>query len=524
MTIPPTRRTLIDMTSIDSIMTAPPVTGDVAEPITTVVARMHDRRVGSVLVTKGGSLAGIITERDVLRITSGASGPFGAAADSLTAGDVMSVPVDVIERTVSLQDALTTLRERGYRHMPVVDASGDLCGVVSLRDLMRVAQIGPTEVPRGLKGVVVSDTEIGDVRGSEGFYHYRQYSAIELARTRSLEDVFRLLIDGSLPRTTVERDAFIEEVRPLRMIPESVAAVLPAIATASDPMEGLRTALSLAAAQRGLRPNIDIDAAQRRADALFLCAITPALLCALHRLRAGLQPIAPRDDLAGAANYLYMLTGTEPAAAHARAVEQYLISTIDHGFNASTFTARVVASTGADLGACVVAALGALSGPLHGGAPSRALALLDDIGTPSRIDEVVRPMILRGDKIMGFGHAVYRTDDPRSTMLRDVALGLRTTPDAGALVDFAVEVEAGVIALLDELKPGREIRTNVEFFAGVTMELCGIPREMFTATFASSRVIGWCANVLEQAADNKIIRPSARYIGPPPPQPVPAQA
>ena len=502
------------MTSIDSIMTAPPVTADVAEPIAAVVARMHDRRVGSVLVTRDGSLAGIITERDVLRITAGSSA-------GLTAGEVMTVPVDVIERAVSLQEALTIMRERGYRHMPVVDG-GELCGVVSLRDLMRVAQIGPSEVPRGLKGVVVSDTEVGDVRGSEGFYHYRQYSAVELAQTRSLEDVFRLLIDGALPRTLAERAAFVDEVRPLRMIPAPVAAVLPAIAAASEPMEGLRTALSLAAAQRGLQPNIDIDAAQRRADALFLCAITPTLLCALHRLRTGLQPIAPRDDLAGAGNYLYMLTGAVPAEAHARAVEQYLISTIDHGFNASTFTARVVASTGADLGACVVAALGALSGPLHGGAPSRALALLDDIGMPSRIDEVVRPMILRGDKIMGFGHAVYRTDDPRSTMLRDVALGLRTTTEAAALVDFAVEVEAGVIALLDELKPGREIRTNVEFFAGVTMELCGIPREMFTATFASSRVIGWCANVLEQAADNKIIRPSARYIGPPPPQPVPA--
>ena len=502
------------MTFINSIMTAPPVTADVAEPIAAVVARMHDRRVGSVLVTKDGTLAGIITERDVLRITAGSS-------SALIAGEVMTVPVDVIERAVSLQEALTTMRERGYRHMPVVDG-GELCGVVSLRDLMRVAQIGPTEVPRGLKGVVVSDTEVGDVRGSEGFYHYRQYSAVELAQTRSLEDVFRLLIDGALPRTLAERAAFVDEVRPLRTIPATVAAVLPAIATASEPMEGLRTALSLAAAQRGLQPNIDIDAAQRRADSLFLCAITPTLLCALHRLRVGLQPIAPRDDLAAAANYLYMLTGSVPADAHARAVEQYLISTIDHGFNASTFTARVVASTGADLGACVVAALGALSGPLHGGAPSRALALLDDIGTPSRIDDVVRPMVLRGDKIMGFGHAVYRTDDPRSTMLRDVALGLRTTAEAAALVDFAVEVEAGVIALLDELKPGREIRTNVEFFAGVTMELCGIPREMFTATFASSRVIGWCANVLEQAADNKIIRPSARYIGPPPPQPVPA--
>jgi citrate synthase len=305
-------------------------------------------------------------------------------------------------------------------------------------------------------------------------------------------------------------------------VPPGTAAVLPAIAAVSEPLDGLRTALSLAAAERGLQPNLDITAAQRRADALFLCAVTPTLLCALHRLRNGQDPIPPRDDLGYAANYLWMLTGAEPRPEHARAVEQYLISTIDHGFNASTFTARVIASTGADLGACVVGGIGALSGPLHGGAPSRALALLDDISTPDRIDGVVRPMVLRGDKIMGFGHAVYKTDDPRSVMLRDVARRLAADPDAGARVGFATQVEDGVLAILDELKPGRELHTNVEFYAGVVMELCGIPRSMFTPTFASSRVIGWCANVLEQVAQNKIIRPSARYVGPPPPQPVPA--
>jgi citrate synthase len=393
-----------------------------------------------------------------------------------------------------------------------------------------VADVGPADarpadVPRGLKGVIVADTEVGDVRGTEGFYHYRQYSAIDLAEQRPIEDVWRLLIDGALPATGAERDGFAAEVRPLRRIPQEVAAVLPAIAAVSEPLEGLRTALSLAAASRGLRPNIDIGATQRRADALFLCAITPTLLCALHRLRRGLDPIPPRDDLGYAAGYLWMLSGEEPLPAQARAVEQYMISTIDHGFNASTFTARVVASTGADLGACVVAAIGALSGPWHGGAPSRALALLDEIATPDRIDAVVRPLIESGGKIMGFGHAVYKTDDPRSVMLRDVALRLVTGLDDDdprrRLVTFAVETEQHVLDLLDELKPGRQLRTNVEFYAGVVMEVCDVPREMFTPTFAASRVIGWCANVLEQAADNKIIRPSARYVGPPPPARLP---
>ena len=502
------------MPSIDSIMTAPPITASVDETLHAVIKRMHDHRVGSVLVLDGSHLVGLVTERDVLRL--GVDGRFDAARVEA----VMTTPVDVIDRAVPLQEALLTMRERGYRHMPVT-SGGELLGVVSLRDLMRVAQIGPADVPRGLKGVVVADTGVGDVRGREGLYHYRQYSAIELAETRPLEDVWQLMIDGSLPHTLADRRCFTDEVAALRKIPDAVASVLPAIARLSEPLEGLRTALSLAAAERAMRANIDLDERQRRTDALVLCSITPTLLCALHRLRVGHEPVEPRDDLGYAANYLWMLNGVEPATGHVRAIEQYLISTIDHGFNASTFTARVVASTGADLGACITAAIGALSGPLHGGAPSRALALIDEIGSPDRIADVVRPMIVRGDKVMGFGHPVYKTDDPRSVMLKRVARRIASSDDDETFVAFAEQIETRVLQLFEELKPGREIHTNVEFFAGVTMELCGIPRSMFTPTFASSRVIGWCANVLEQAADNKIIRPSARYIGTPPPQPVP---
>lgn len=376
--------------------------------------------------------------------------------------------------------------------------------------------------PPGLKGVIVANTSVGDVRGVEGFYHYRQYSAVDLAEQRPLEDVWRLMIDGSFPTTLAERERFAAEVSLLSTAPASVLAVLPAIALVSEPLAGLRTALSLAAAQRGMKPSIDISTEQRRSDALYLCAITPTLLCALYRLRQGVEPIAARTDLGYAANYLWMMRGAEASPDHVRAVEQYLITTIDHGFNASTFTARMVASTGADFGACVTAAIGSLSGPFHGGAPSRALALLDAIGTPDRIDAIVRPMVAGGDKIMGFGHPVYKTDDPRSVLLRGVARRIATDDASQRLVTFAEQVEASVFRLLQELKPGRQLHTNVEFYAGVVMELCGIPRSMFTPTFASSRVIGWCANILEQAADNKIIRPSARYVGEAAPQPVPS--
>ncbi|MFK4227136.1 citrate synthase/methylcitrate synthase [Streptomyces sp. NPDC019890] len=376
----------------------------------------------------------------------------------------------------------------------------------------------PLGVPRGLAGVVVTDTALGDVRGREGFYHYRQYSAVELAQSSGFEDVWHLMFHGRLP-DAAERAAFMAHTASLRRLPDDVRDALPAIARSgapSGPLAGLRTALSLLGASAGLRPVYDLDGDRRTADALAACAAVPTLLTALYRLGQGLEPVEPRDDLPCAANYLYMLTGSEPEPARARAVEQYLISTVDHGFNASTFTARVVASTGADMAACLVAAVGALSGPLHGGAPSRALDTLDAIGTPDRIEPWIRERVLAGDRIMGFGHPVYRTEDPRSRMLRGIAESF-----GGPLVEFAVEVEQRVEAILAELKPGRELHTNVEFYAGVVMELCGLPREMFTPTFCAARVVGWSANILEQAADSKIIRPAARYVGPPPPQPVP---
>ncbi|GHC06511.1 citrate synthase [Streptomyces anthocyanicus] len=379
----------------------------------------------------------------------------------------------------------------------------------------------PVEVPRGLAGVVVADTEVGDVRGLEGFYHYRQYSAVELARSRGFEDVWHLLVHGELPDARTGA-AFAAETAALRRLPDAVRAALPAIAEAgagSGPLAGMCTGLSLLGAALGFRPVYDLSVDQRRQDTLVAAAAVPTLLTALHRLGRGLEPVEPREDLSYAANYLYMLTGQEPDEACTRAIEQYLISTIDHGFNASTFTARVIASTGADVAACLAGAVSALSGPLHGGAPSRALDTLDAIGTPDRIDAWIRERVLAGDRIMGFGHAVYRTEDPRSRMLREVAQSF-----GGPRVEFAVEVERQVEAILAELKPGRELHTNVEFYAGVVMELCGLPREMFTPTFAAARVVGWSANILEQASDSKIIRPAARYVGPGAPVGVPAVA
>jgi citrate synthase len=370
--------------------------------------------------------------------------------------------------------------------------------------------------PRGLKGVIVAETELGGVRGLEGFYHYRQYSAPELAARRTFEDVWYLLFEGALP-TRAARDEYAARIAQARHLPPEVVELLPALASASShPLAGLRTALSQLAAIERMPSTYDADPDTIRANALRLCAATPVLVAGLHRASLGLTFVEPRDDLASAANYLWMIEGELPDPRRSRAVEQYLILGVDHGFSASTFTARVVTSTGADVGAAVVAALGALSGPLHGGAPSRALDTLDAIGSPERTEGWVRNAVAGGDRIMGFGHAVYRTADPRSVMLREIAQQL-----GGARVDLAVQVEATVERVLAELKPDRELHTNVEYYAGVVMEQCGVPRDLFTSTFAVSRVVGWCAHVLEQATETAIIRPNARYVGPEPPVPVP---
>jgi citrate synthase len=365
------------------------------------------------------------------------------------------------------------------------------------------------DVPAGLNGVAVAATTLGDVRGDEGFFHYRQYDATTLARTRGFEDVWYLFVEGRLP-TEAESAAFRESVARRRIVPEGLRPLIAAVATApAMPLTRLKTVMSATAPALGLRPLVDLDPASRRDQALAVSALTPSVLAALHRSAAGLPPVEPDPALGHVAAYLYEATGERPDPAAVRALEQYLILTIDHGFNASTFTARVVASTGADLADVVSAAAGALAGPLHGGAPSRALDALDAIGTADRAADYVRSEIAAGRRIMGFGHPVYRTLDPRSTLLREIALGL-----GGELVDRAVEVEAAILASLAELKPDRALPSNVEYYAGVVMATLGLPRVMFTPTFAVSRTVGWCAHAIEQAAVGKIIRPGARYVGP----------
>lgn len=365
------------------------------------------------------------------------------------------------------------------------------------------------DAPRGLHNVVVTTTSIGDVRGDEGFYHYRQYSAIDIALHMTFEDAWFLMVEGRLP-SDPERAEFLRTVAPLRVLPTDVAAAVKTVALSGpeQPLFALRTVLS---GMAGAVPLYESSESDKRTTALRLCAMTPTILAAVHRIRTGQNPIEPREDLTTAQNWLFMITGQVPENDHARAIDRYLTATIDHGFNASTFTARVVASTGSDIASAVCAAIGAFAGPLHGGAPDRALDGLDEIADIDSADAWARAKIAAGERIMGFGHPVYRTDDPRSVMLRDTAQEL-----GGDLIDKAVQVEKVITAALADLKPDRKLYANVEYYAGVVMELCGIPRSMFTPTFACSRMVGWCANIVEQSHDSKIIRPIARYDGPAP--------
>jgi len=375
----------------------------------------------------------------------------------------------------------------------------------------------PYEAPAGLAGVSVARTGVSDVLGRHGFYHYRGYNAVDIARRGRVEDAWHLLLRGELP-TAEQREEFARETAALRELPDGVAELLPAIARLSPPgsLASLRTAVSAAAQAMGCQPWTDQSDAETARQAARLSAIMPVLAAQLFRLASGQDVVQPRSDLSYSANYLYMITGAVPDERSRYAVERYLMLTIDHGFNNSTFTSRVIASSGADLGAIVSGALGALSGPFHGGAPARVFDMLDAIGTPDNAEPWLRRAIERGDKLMGFGHRIYKTVDPRSQLLHEVAREL-----ASPRVEFSELVEQTAVRLLAELKPGRELYANVEFYAGVVLEAAGLPREMFTATFACSRIIGWMANVLEQIDDNRIFRPLAHYDGPAAPREFP---
>lgn len=356
----------------------------------------------------------------------------------------------------------------------------------------------PTERPYspGLAGVVAGETSLSYVDGERGRLLYRGYRIGDLVAHGTYPAVANLLWTGDWDPT--HRLA-------TGPIPPAVMTVLRALPTSTKPMDALRTAVSAWGATQDLPwpPTID----QARA----LTSFSPSALAAFARLRAGNEPIEPDPSLDLVEGFLYQLTGTRPDAGTARALDAYFIVGSEHGFNASTFTARVVTSTRSDVASAVVAAIGTMKGPLHGGAPSEVVDQLSQVGSADHAEAWVRDALDRGERLMGFGHRVYRAYDPRAAALRTVAEGMEHRPD---WLELAIQVEDVALRVLAEKHPERPLKTNVEFYAAPVLMGVGLTPDLFPATFSLARHAGWTAHALEQAADNRLIRPDVNYVGP----------
>ena len=368
-----------------------------------------------------------------------------------------------------------------------------------------------TSAARGLDGVVAARTRLSHVDGDRGELIIGGYELKELAGRVSFEAAAHLLWRGTLP-TRDELERLRREFAAVRALPEQTLEVVRAAAKV-PPIDALRmgcATLSLDLADPDdISPTADLEAAKR------LTARFPTLLAAHARISDGKEPLAPRTDLPHAANFLYMLHGTEPDATAARALDTYWVTVIDHGMNASTFAGRVIASTRSDMVSAVTGSIGALKGPLHGGAPGPVLDMLLEIGSADRAEAWVRNELTAGRRIMGFGHRVYKVRDPRADVLAKVvdAMAAARLEDR-ALFDLARAVESTTLKVLDEVKPGRNLRTNVEFYTALVLQSLGLKPHSFVATFACGRVAGWCAHIMEQHAQDHLIRPQSEYVGP----------
>jgi citrate synthase len=361
-----------------------------------------------------------------------------------------------------------------------------------------------TFVP-GLEGVVATETRLSSVDGEAGELIIAGFPVEELASRASFEETVYLLWHDALPDSS-QLAGFREELAVRRALPRAALDLLRAGAIERAPvMDALRMAASTASLGAADEPY---------AEAVALVARLPTIVAAYWRLLNGEEPVAPEPELGHAANYLYMLSGEAPGEEFVRALETYLNAVSDHGMNASTFTARVIVSTRSDVVSAIVGAIGALKGPLHGGAPGPALDVVFEIGEASRAEPVLREKLERGELLMGFGHRIYKVRDPRADVLAAAAKRLYATDGDGELYELALEVEKTALALLAEYKPGRNLQTNVEFYTALLLHGLGLPAQLFTPTFAAARVAGWTAHCFEQQALDRIIRPQSAYVGP----------
>ncbi len=371
--------------------------------------------------------------------------------------------------------------------------------------------VSPAATPRGLDGVVAAQTRLSHVDGQAGELIIGGYQLKELAGRVAFEEAAHLLWRGALP-SREELATLRKEIAELRALPEETMRVVRAAAR-TPPIDALR--MACATLSLDLAHPDDISPAADMAAAKLLTARFPTVVAAHARLSAGKQPIAPRPDLPLSANFLYMVHGKEPDPIAARAIDAYWVTVIDHGMNASTFAARVIASTRSDMVSAVTGAIGALKGPLHGGAPGPVLDMLKEIKSADRAEAWVRTELAAGRRIMGFGHRVYKVRDPRADVLSKVAdqLGSAALENRN-LFDLARAAEQTILKVLEEVKPGRNLRTNVEFYTALVLQALGLEPRSFVATFACGRVAGWCAHVIEQHAEDHLIRPQSEYVGP----------
>jgi citrate synthase len=367
-----------------------------------------------------------------------------------------------------------------------------------------------TLVP-GLEGVVATETRLSSVEGKAGELIIAGFPVEELAGRATFEETIYLLWHDVLP-SHGQLMAFREALSVRRPLPRATLDLLRAAASERGPV---MDALRMAAGTLSIGTPVDaLTEDEFYGDALALVARFPTIVAAYWRMLNGKEPVVPDPELGHAANYLYMLTGEVPSDEFARALETYLNTVADHGLNASTFAARVIVSTRSDVVSAVVGAIGALKGPLHGGAPGPALDSVFEIGEAGRAEPYLREKIERGERLMGFGHRVYKVRDPRADVLAAAAKRLYTSGGDVALYELALEVEKTALRLLAKYKLGRNLKTNVEFYTALLLHGLRLPTGLFTPTFAIGRVAGWTGHCMEQRAQDRLIRPQSRYTGP----------
>jgi citrate synthase len=359
-------------------------------------------------------------------------------------------------------------------------------------------------ISRGLEGIIAAETCIGDVRGQEGQLIYRGYDINELAGKVSYEEVVYLLWHGRLPNRA-ELDKLTTALRAEREIPQAIVDFITGAPKNAAPIDVMRSAVSMLGCYPTVRP--DLDMPENQAIAIKLVAQIGIIAAWFHRARSG-QPLTPiRKDLSEAGHFLWLMTGEEPSADAIRTLDIAYVLHAEHGFNASTFTARVVASTLSDMYSAVSAAIGALKGPLHGGANEGVIHMLQEIGSLDRVDPWLEDALAQKKKIMGIGHRVYKVLDPRAPHLK--AMGIKLSNELGE--PKWIQMSERIASVMKERKG---LNANVDFYSATVYYSLGIPTDLFTPIFAIARTSGWTAHVLEQLADNRLFRPLSEYVGP----------